>query len=130
MTDATPVHPLRQRLIDDMTLRGLNAASQRTYIRAVRACCAHMGVRPGALTADEVRAFLLHLQKNGLSVAAINSHASALRFFLRVTLRRSADVDLCRSSKSAASFLLSSPPKRSRASSPQRPASSIARRSA
>ena len=93
MTDATPVHPLRQRMIDDMTLRGLNAASQRRYLRAVRGCCAFVGVKPQSLTADDVRTFLLHLQKRGLSASAINGYASPLRFFLRVTLGRSGDVD-------------------------------------
>ena len=62
MADATPVHPLRQRMIEDMTLRGLTSVSQKTYVRAVRACCAHLRCRPDALTAEAARAFLLHLQ--------------------------------------------------------------------
>ena len=31
-----PIHPLRQRMIEDMTLRGISPASQRVYVRAVR----------------------------------------------------------------------------------------------
>lgn len=44
MADATstPIHPLRQRMIEDMTLRGINSASQKTYLRAVRARLAPM----------------------------------------------------------------------------------------
>jgi hypothetical protein len=32
-----PISPLRQRMIEDMTVRKLGAATQRNYIRAVRA---------------------------------------------------------------------------------------------
>src|ERR1700704_6155586 len=93
MADATPIHPLRQRMLEDMTLRGINGASQKSYVRAVRTCCAHIRCRPDALTAEDARAFLLHLQTQGLSVASINGYATALRFFLRITLGRSADID-------------------------------------
>ncbi len=93
MADAPQTHPLRQRMIEDMTLRGINSASQKTYLRAVRACCTHVGRRPAELTAEDARAFLLHLQRQGLSIGSINSHATGLRFFLRVTLGASADID-------------------------------------
>jgi len=87
------IHPLRLRLHEDMTLRGISQASQKTYVRAVRACCAQMKRKPGDLTAEDARGFLLHLQARGLSIAAINGHATALRFFLRVTLGRGAEID-------------------------------------
>ena len=93
MADAPQIHPLRQRMIEDMTLRGINSASQKTYLRAVRACCTHVGRKPAELTAEDARAFLLHLQRQGLSIGSINSHATALRFFLRVTLGAGADID-------------------------------------
>jgi hypothetical protein len=36
MADATPaVSPLRRRMIDDMTLRNLSPATQRSYLHAV-----------------------------------------------------------------------------------------------
>jgi site-specific recombinase XerD len=91
--DTQPIHPLRQRMIEDMTLRGLSAASQKNYVRAVRACCDHTGIRPGDLTAGDARTFLLHLQSQALGVTTINTHATALRFFLRFTLGRSGDVE-------------------------------------
>lgn len=92
-TTTAAIHPLRQRMIEDMTLRGLSPGSQQRYIRAVRGCCAHTGRRPGDLTAEDARAFLLHLQGKGLSIGAINIHSTAVRFFLRVTLGRSADIE-------------------------------------
>ncbi len=88
MTDATPIHPLRQRLIEDMSLRGFIPATQRNYIRVVRNCAAHVRKRPGDICADDARTFLLYLQGCGASVSTINTASVALRFFLRVTLGR------------------------------------------
>lgn len=93
MADATPIHPLRQRLIDDMTLRGFIPATQRQYIRIVRNCAVHAGKGVGELCADDARDFLLHLQGCGASVSTINSASVALRFFLRVTLGRAQHIE-------------------------------------
>jgi integrase/recombinase XerD len=92
-TTTTAIHPLRQRMIEDMTLRGISVASQKGYVRVVRTCCAHTRRKPQDLTAEDARSFLLYLQRQGRGVASVNSHATALRFFLRVTLGRSADID-------------------------------------
>jgi integrase/recombinase XerD len=70
MMDASTLHPLRQRMIDDMTLRGFGVATQRCYIAAVRRCTAHVRKPPGALLPEDARAFLLHLQANGASVSS------------------------------------------------------------
>jgi site-specific recombinase XerD len=75
-------------MIDDMTLRGFGQNTQRSYIAAVRRCTAHVRKPPAALGAEDARAFLLHLQADGASVASVNNHSAALRFFLRVTLGR------------------------------------------
>ena len=88
MADASPIHPLRQRMIDDMTLRGFGQNTQRSYIAAVRRCTAHVRKPPAALGAEDARAFLLHLQASGASVGSVNQHSVALRFFFRVTLGR------------------------------------------
>jgi site-specific recombinase XerD len=75
-------------MIDDMTLRGFGPDTQRSYMAAVRRCTEHVRKPPGALGAEDARAFLLHMQANGASIASINQHSVALRFFLRVTLGR------------------------------------------
>ena len=93
MADATPIHPLRQRMIEDLTLRGIAPASQRHYVRAVRHCTAYVRKPPSALGAEDVRAFLLHMQSDGASVSTINGMSVALRFFLRVTLGRSEQIE-------------------------------------
>jgi hypothetical protein len=68
-------------MIDDMTLRGFGQSTQRSYIAAVRRCTAHVRKPPAALGAEDARAFLLHLQASGASVASLNNHSVALRFF-------------------------------------------------
>ena len=93
MADATPIHPLRQRLIGDMTLRGFIPATQRQYIRIVRNCATPAGKGAAGLTADDARDFLLHLQGAGASVSTINAASVALRFFLRVTLGRAQHIE-------------------------------------
>ena len=88
-----PIHPLRQRMTEDMTLRGMRSITQKNYLRAVRNCCAYTRRKPQVLSAEDARSFLLHLQSRGLSIGSINGHSAALRFFLRVTLGRSAEID-------------------------------------
>ncbi len=94
MADPTPIHPLRQRMIEDMSMRGLAASTQRNYIRVVRACSKFVGKPPGDLTFDDARAFQIHLMRCGASISSINSHAIALRFFFRVTMRQPGARDL------------------------------------
>lgn len=82
------VHPVRQRLIDDMALRGFSVGTQRNYTRYIRTCIAFTGKPPADLTVDDARDYLLHLQRNGVGVSSINQCSVALRFFLRVTLAK------------------------------------------
>jgi len=93
MPEPTPIHPIRQRLIDDMTLRGFAPLTQKSYIRVVRNCLAHAQKPPKDLQVDDARAYLLHLQQSGVGVSSINSSSVALRFFLRVTLGRGEHVE-------------------------------------
>lgn len=93
MSEPTPVHPIRQRMTDDMTLRGFTEPTQKSYIRIVRNCLAHAKKPPKDLQLDDARAFLLHLQQCGASVSTINGASVALRFFLRVTLGRGEHIE-------------------------------------
>ena len=49
------IHPLRRRMIEDMTARNLDEATQRGYLRSVRACCRYCGRGPGQLTFEDIR---------------------------------------------------------------------------
>ena len=78
--------PLRRRMIEDMTVRNLSPATQRSYVHAVTKFSRHFGCSPDRLDLEEVRAFQVHLVANGISWAALNQSVCALRFFYGVTL--------------------------------------------
>ena len=88
----TRVSPLRQRMIEDMTLRNFAPQTQEGYIRAVKAFAAFLGRSPGEASFDDVRRFQLHLVTSGAGVPTINTALTALRFFFTVTLRKPAVV--------------------------------------
>ena len=87
------INPLRRRMIEDMTVRNLDAGTQRGYIRAVRSCSRYCGRRPEQLTFEDVRRFQLHLIESGLAAGSVNGAMVGLRFFFRVTLRRADALD-------------------------------------
>jgi len=78
--------PLRRRMIEDMTVRNLSPATQRSYIHAVAKFSRFFGRSPDRLGLEDVRAFQVHLVSNGISWPALNQTVCALRFFYGVTL--------------------------------------------
>jgi integrase/recombinase XerD len=79
---------LRERMIEDMTVRGFTEKTRHDYIRCVRRLAAFIGRSPDTATAEDLRRFQLHQTQAGLHPPAINSAVSALRFFFTVTLDR------------------------------------------
>ena len=80
--------PLRRRMIEDMTIRNLSPATQRSYISAVSKLSRHFGRSPDRLDVEDIRAFQVHLAGTGISWPGLNQIVCALRFFYRVTLTR------------------------------------------
>jgi integrase/recombinase XerD len=78
--------PLRRRMIEDMTVRNLSPATQRSYIHAVAKFSRYFGRSPARLGLEDVRAFQVHLVAKGISWSALNQTVCALRFFYGVTL--------------------------------------------
>ena len=78
--------PLRRRMIEDMTIRNLSPATQRSYVHAVAKFSGHFGRSPDRLGLEDVRAFQVHLVSTGISWPALNQTVCALRFFYGVTL--------------------------------------------
>jgi hypothetical protein len=60
-----PISPLRQRMLEDMNMRRFVPDTQREYIRAVKRLAAFLGRSPDTATAEELRAFQLHLTEAG-----------------------------------------------------------------
>ena len=94
MTDKS-ISPLRQRMIEDMTVRGFTASTQRGYITAVKNFSKFFGRSPDQAGADDLRRYQLHMRSTGASATSMNASVSALRFFFGVTLERNdADVGM------------------------------------
>ena len=78
--------PLRRHMIEDMTIRNMSPATQRSYISAVSKFSRRFGRSPDKLTLDGVHAFQVHLVSTGISWPGLNQTVCALRFFYGVTL--------------------------------------------
>jgi site-specific recombinase XerD len=83
-----PVSALRQRMLDDMAMRGLRSDTQRDYIRVVRSFAAFLSRSPDTAQAEDIRRFQVQQHESGVQPPTINFSVSALRFFLTVTLDR------------------------------------------
>jgi integrase/recombinase XerD len=83
------VSPLRRRMIEDMTVRNLSPATQRSYVHAVTKFSRFFGHSPDRLDLEDVRTFQVHLVAGGISWPALNQTVCALRFFYGVTLGQS-----------------------------------------
>src|SRR4051794_7472606 len=82
------VSPLRQRMLEDMAMRGLREETQRDYIRFVRSFAAFLRRSPDTATIEDVRRFQVHQAETGMQPPSINTAVSALRFFFTVTVDR------------------------------------------
>jgi len=82
------ISPLRRRMIEDMTVRNLSPATQRSYVHAVSKFSRYFARSPDRLGLEDVRAFQVHLVATGISWPALNQTVCALRFFYGVTLRQ------------------------------------------
>jgi integrase/recombinase XerD len=89
MSHATkPIGPLRQRMIEDMTLRKLSDRTQATYIRGVLRLTKYLGRSPDTASPEDLRSFQLHLAESGTSNITINTTLTGLKFFFTHTLDR------------------------------------------
>ena len=89
MTAPRPrVSPLRRRMIEDMTVRNLSPATQRSYLHAVAKFSRYFSRSPDRLDIEDVRAFQVFLVSQKISWPALNQTVCALRFFYGVTLNR------------------------------------------
>jgi site-specific recombinase XerD len=81
--------PLRQRMLEDLKIRNLSPATQRSYVHAVAKFSRYFGRSPAELDLEDVRAYQVHLVERRISWGALNQTVCALKFFYGVTLGRS-----------------------------------------
>jgi site-specific recombinase XerD len=80
--------PLRERMIEDMRIRGLGHQSQRSHIRAVKDFASFLGHSPDTATHEELRAYQLHMTDTEVMPSVYNARITALRFFFSMTCGR------------------------------------------
>ncbi|MCP4304516.1 MAG: site-specific integrase [bacterium] len=80
--------PLRQRMIEGMTVRNFTADTQRDYIRGIKKLADFLGRSPALAAAEDLRRFQLHLSEQRSRPPTINNTVSALRLFFKVTVDR------------------------------------------
>ena len=80
--------PLRQRMIEDMRIRGMGEKYQKAHIRAIKEFATFLGHSPDRATPEELRAYQLHMADTGVSPTTFNARIVALRFFFGMTCGR------------------------------------------
>ena len=80
--------PLRQRMIEDMHIRGMAEMTQAAHIRAVKDFAVFLKRSPDIATQEELRAYQLHLTNTGMTATTFNVRIVSLRFFVGVTCGR------------------------------------------
>ena len=83
-----PISPLRQRMIEDMTVGNFVEKTRNDYIRQVKTFTAFLGRSPDQAIPEDLRRFQLHQTQTGVRPPSINGSVAALRFFFTVTLDR------------------------------------------
>lgn len=81
--------PLRQRMLEDMQLRGCSARTQEAYVHAVRQLAVHFHKPPDQLTEDHLREYFLSLATvKHFARASFTIALCGIKFFYERTLGR------------------------------------------
>ena len=81
--------PLRQRMIEDMQLRGYSARTQEAYVAAVRQVFEHFDCKPNQLTEEQLRQYFLYLaNEKKVARATATIALCGIRFFYEQTIHR------------------------------------------
>lgn len=81
---------LRKRMDGDLVVRGMSARTREAYLGAVAGLAKYYGRRPDRIGETEVQKYLLHLiEERKLAWSSCNVAAQGLKFFYRVTLKKS-----------------------------------------
>lgn len=81
---------LRKQMDGDLVVRGMAVRTREAYLGAVAGLAKYYRRRPDRITEQEVQNYLLHLiEQKKLAWSSCNIAAQGLKFFYRVTLKRS-----------------------------------------
>ena len=80
---------LRQRMIEDLQLRGLSPRTQDAYVRAVRLLAEHYDKPPDEITEEELRQYFLYLKNEKCaSISTCRIALCGIKFFYQHSLKR------------------------------------------
>jgi site-specific recombinase XerD len=80
--------PLRQRMIEDMRIRGMGERAQQAHIRSIKDFAVFLRRSPDTATPEELRGYQLHMTDAGVTPSTFNARIVALRFFFGMTCGR------------------------------------------
>ena len=81
--------PLRQRMIEDLQLRGMSERTQEAYVRAVRQLAEHYNKSPQLITEEELRQYFLYMKNVKHYARATTTIAlCGIKFLYDHTLKR------------------------------------------
>jgi integrase/recombinase XerD len=79
---------IRDRMLEEMELRGLAEATKKSYVVCCRVFVAHFMKSPEQLRTDDIKAFLLHLKRDrDAGPSCLGVYVAAIRFLYRAVLR-------------------------------------------
>ncbi|MCD4775038.1 MAG: site-specific integrase [Candidatus Aegiribacteria sp.] len=80
---------LRERMIDDLQLAGMNKSTQEAYVRTVRQLSEHFGKSPDKINEEEIRSYFLYVKNEKKWARATCTIAiCGIKFFWEQTLKR------------------------------------------
>lgn len=65
--------PLRERMIEDMRIRGMGDKAQKGHIRAIRDFAGFLQRSPDTATPEDLRAYQLHMTETGVTPSTYNA---------------------------------------------------------
>ena len=81
--------PLRQRMIEDMQLRGMSKRTQDAYVRVVQQLAEYYGKPPDQISEEELRQYFLYLQnERKYASSSCRVALNGIKFLYVTTLRR------------------------------------------
>ena len=80
---------LRQRMTNDLKVRGLAENTQKAYLLAITSLARHYNLSPDKISAEQIQLYLIFLHdERHLCWQSCNAARHAIRFFCRITLQR------------------------------------------
>jgi integrase/recombinase XerD len=80
---------LREKMLEDLQLRGITPRTQKRYIREVRDLANYFKKSPEELAEEEVKKYLVHLlEDRKLSTGTYKNYVAGIKFLYKTTLNR------------------------------------------